>query len=208
MSRSWTGGPRRRYPAQPPRRSLFRKLADYGLAVILLGLLILLAARLDRFATRTAEGAAIINDGDSITLGAERIRMRGIDAPEYSQVCRKDGVDYPCGKLSRQYLVGLIAGQPVSCSGWQRDRYGRLLGDCVAGGKDLNRAQVVAGWAVAYGDFETEEAVARAAKVGIWGGTFERPQDWRANHRGAPVEARHSPLAAVGDALREFFRFQ
>ena len=136
MSRSWTGGPRRRYPVPQPGRGLLRRLADYGLAVVLLGLLILLAARLDRLATRTAEGAAIINDGDSITLGAERIRMRGIDAPEYSQVCRKDGVDYPCGKLSRQYLVGLIAGQPVSCSGWQRDRYGRLLGDCIAGGKD------------------------------------------------------------------------
>lgn len=208
MSRPWTGGPRRRYPAPQPGRGLSRKLADYGLAVILLGLLILLAARLDRFATRTAEGAAIINDGDSITLGAERIRMRGIDAPEYAQVCRRDGADYPCGKLSRQYLVGLIAGQPVTCSGWRRDRYGRLLGDCTAGGKDLNRAQVVAGWAVAYGDFETEEAVARAAKTGIWGGTFEKPQDWRANHRGAPVETRHSPLAAMGDALREFFRFQ
>lgn len=208
MSRSWSRGPRRRYSSPPPQRSLLRKLADYGLAVVLLGLLILLAARLDRFETRKAEGVAIVNDGDSITLGGERIRMRGIDAPEYSQICREGSADYPCGKLSRQYLVGLIAGQSVSCSGWQRDRYGRLLGDCTAGGKDLNRAQVEAGWAVAYGDFETEEAVARAAKVGIWGGTFERPQDWRANHRGAPVEARHSPLAALGDALREFFRFQ
>ncbi|RUZ03354.1 thermonuclease family protein, partial [Mesorhizobium sp. M7A.F.Ca.CA.001.12.2.1] len=156
MSRSWSPRPRRRYVARP--RSLWRRLVDYGLAVIILGLLILLAARLDRVETRKTQGVAIINDGDSITLGTERIRMRGIDAPEYTQTCRKNGADYSCGTLARQSLVRLIAGKPVSCTGWQRDRYGRLLGDCTAGGKDLNRAQVEAGWAVAYGDFESEEA--------------------------------------------------
>lgn len=140
MSRSWSPRPRRRCYPQPPR-SLWRKLLDYALTIILLGLLILLAARLDRFETRKAEGSAIVNDGDSLTLGTERIRMRGIDAPEYQQICRKDGADYVCGRLARQALVRLISGNPVTCSGWQRDRYGRLLGDCKAGGKDLNRAQ-------------------------------------------------------------------
>lgn len=206
MSRSWQRGPRRRYAASPPR-SLWRKLLDYGLAVLILGLLILVAAQLDRFETRKEQGLAIVNDGDSITLGTERIRMRGIDAPEYLQVCRKSGADYACGKLARQSLVKLIANRQVSCSGWQRDRYGRLLGDCRAGDTDLNRAQVQAGWAVAYGDFETEEAGARAAKVGIWAGSFDPPQDWRDSHHDAPVERKHGMLASVGDALREFFRF-
>lgn len=206
MSRSWSQRPRRRYNPPPPR-SLWRRLVDYGLTIILLGLLILLAARLDRVETRKAQGAAIVNDGDSITLGSERIRMRGIDAPEYQQICRKDGADYPCGKLARQSLVRLISGKPVSCSGWQRDRYGRLLGDCKADGKDLNRAQVEAGWAVAYGDFETEEAGARAGKAGIWAGTFDEPQDWRQTHHDGPVERKHGTLASIGDALREIFRF-
>lgn len=207
MSRSWSPRPRRRYTPPPPRR-LWRRLLDYGLTVILLGLLILLAARLDRFETRKAEGAAIVNDGDSITLGSERIRMRGIDAPEYQQVCRKDGADYPCGKLARQSLVRLIGGRPVSCSGWQRDRYGRLLGDCKAGSTDLNRAQVEAGWAVAFGDFETEEAGARAGKSGIWAGSFDEPQDWRDTHGHDLVESKHGTLAKIGDAMREFFRFR
>lgn len=180
---------------------------DYGLTVIILGLLILLAARLDRVETRKTEGAAIVNDGDSITLGTERIRMRGIDAPEYTQTCRKNGADYACGTLARQSLVRLIAGKPVSCTGWQRDRYGRLLGDCKAGGKDLNRAQVEAGWAVAYGDFESEEAAARAGKAGIWAGTFDQPQDWRDSHHGEVVERKHGTLASIGDAAREIFRF-
>lgn len=199
-------GPRRRYATHSPR-SLWRKLLDYGLAILLLGLLILVAARLERFETRKEQGTAIVNDGDSITLGSERIRMRGIDAPEYQQICQKAGADYPCGKLARQSLVRLIAGRPVSCSGWQRDRYGRLLGDCRAGDTDLNRSQVEAGWAVAFGGFETEEAVARAAKVGIWAGTFEEPQQWRDSHHDAPVERKHGMLASFGDALREFVRF-
>jgi endonuclease YncB( thermonuclease family) len=207
MSRSWSPRPRRRYYPPPPR-SLWRKLLDYGLTIILLGLLILLAARLDRFETRKAEGSAIVNDGDSLTLGTERIRMRGIDAPEYQQICRKDGADYACGRLARQALVRLISGNPVTCSGWQRDRYGRLLGDCKAGGKDLNRAQVETGWAIAYGDYETEQAVARAGKAGIWAGTFDAPQDWRESHHEGPVERRHGTLASLGDALREIFRFR
>ncbi|MEP6566640.1 MAG: thermonuclease family protein [Mesorhizobium sp.] len=206
MSRSWSYGPRRRYNPPPPR-SLWRRLVDYGLTIILLGLLILLAARLDRVETRKTQGAAIVNDGDSITLGTERIRMRGIDAPEYQQICRKDGAEYACGKLSRQSLVRLISGKPVSCSGWQRDRYGRLLGDCKADGKDLNRAQVEAGWAVAYGDFEIEEAGARAGKAGIWAGSFDEPQDWRETHHDGPAERKHGTLASIGDALREIFRF-
>ncbi|RUU09815.1 thermonuclease family protein, partial [Mesorhizobium sp. M6A.T.Ca.TU.002.02.2.1] len=68
MSRSWSWRPPQRYV--PPRpRSLWRRLVDYALAVIVLGLLILLAARLDPIETRKAEGAAVVNDGDTITLG-------------------------------------------------------------------------------------------------------------------------------------------
>ncbi|RUV47413.1 thermonuclease family protein, partial [Mesorhizobium sp. M5C.F.Ca.IN.020.14.1.1] len=92
--------------------------------------------------------------------------------------------------------------------GWQRDRYGRLLGDCNAGGKDLNRAQVEAGWAVAYGDFETEEAAARSGKAGIWAGTFDEPHDWRESRDHEVVERKHGRLASIGDALREIFRFR
>src|SRR3954471_211274 len=116
MSRSWSPRSRRRYAAAHPR-SPWRKLLDYGLTVIILGPLILLAARLDRVETRKTQGIAIINDGDSITLGAERIRMRGIDAPEYAQTCRNNGADYACGTLARQSLVRLIAGRSVTCSG-------------------------------------------------------------------------------------------
>lgn len=206
MSRSWSRRPQRRYATARPR-SLFRRLFDYALTFVLLGLLILLAARLDRVETRKVQSAtAIINDGDSLTLGTERVRLRGIDAPEYNQTCQRNGADYPCGRQARQALASLIAGKAVSCSGWQRDRYGRTLGDCTAGGVDLNRAQVEAGWAVAYGDFEGPEGTARAAKLGIWAGDFVNPQEWRATHSDV-VERKHNTLGSLGDGLREMFRF-
>jgi endonuclease YncB( thermonuclease family) len=204
MSQSWPPRARRRYFSPP--RSRQRRLVDYALTVIILGLLLLLASRLDRIETRRAQGAAYVIDGDTLALGAQRIRMRGIDAPEASQVCHRNGAEYPCGSLSRQSLIGLIAGDPVSCTGWQHDRYGRLLGDCMAGGKDLSRAQVKAGWAIAYGDYDGEEAVARAGRSGLWAGSFDRPQDWRDRHHGQVAERRHGTIASIGDAIREILR--
>jgi endonuclease YncB( thermonuclease family) len=178
---------------------------DYGVTLILFAGLAFLVARLDRIETRNEQGRATVNDGDTLTLGQERIRLRGIDAPEYTQTCRSNAADYACGRLARQALVDLIGGRAVSCTGWRRDRYRRLLGDCRAGDVDLNRALVAAGWAVAYGGYEAEEEKARAARAGIWAGSYDRPQDWRRLHQ-RPIERPHDPLGSLGDGLRELFR--
>ncbi|RUY93358.1 thermonuclease family protein, partial [Mesorhizobium sp. M7A.F.Ca.CA.001.12.2.1] len=50
-------------------------------------------------------------------------------------------------------------------------------------------------------------AIARAAKAGIWAGTFDQPQNWRDSHHGEVVEKKHGTLASIGDAVREIFRF-
>lgn len=205
MSRQWTGRPRRRHYSRRPRSAL-RKLVDYALTFAIFGLLVVVSARIDRVETRQAQGAAVINDGDSITLGTQRVRLRGIDAPEYSQVCRKDGTDYPCGRRSREALSRLVGSRPVVCEGWERDRYGRLLGECTVGDINLNRAQVEAGWAIAYGGFEAEEALARDKRVGLWAGEFDRPRDWRARH-GDMSETEHGQLNRILNWLREIFRF-
>lgn len=181
-------------------------MLDWFLAVAILGLLAVLAARLDRVETKQISGLAVINDGDSITLGVDRIRLRGIDAPEYGQICQRDGADYACGRKSREALVSLVARQPVSCSGRERDRYGRLLGACKAGGVELNRALVEAGWAVAYGDFDAEERLARQQGRGLWAGKFDRPRTWRDSHGGL-VERDHDYLGTALNWLREIFRF-
>jgi endonuclease YncB( thermonuclease family) len=208
MSRSWPGGSRQRYPRQ--RRSLRRKLVDYGLTAALFLLLAFLVVRFDERDRRSEAGMAIVNDGDTITLGHTRIRLRGIDAPEYTQLCSRDGGDYACGKLARQALASLIAGRPVSCDGSRLDRYGRLLGDCRVGDLDLNRRLVSDGWAVAYGGFEREEAAARAGRRGIWAGGFERPQDWRRQHQRAETasEMHDHAQPSLLVWLSELFRFR
>src|SRR5258705_3346383 len=103
----------RRWRQPAPPRSLFRRLLDYALAAAILLLLALVAARLDRVETRKIAGDAIVNDGDSITLKGERIRLRGIDAPEYNQTCLKAGTSYPCGRRSRQALADLAKGGQI-----------------------------------------------------------------------------------------------
>jgi endonuclease YncB( thermonuclease family) len=110
------------------RRGVF----DVFLAVLVLGLLALVAARLDRVDMRLT-GKVAVNDGDTVTVQGERIRLRGVDAPEFNQSCTIAGRPYACGRKAREALRTLIGGRAVACSGWQRDRYGRLLAICMAG---------------------------------------------------------------------------
>jgi len=198
-----TGRAWRRAPAP---RGFWRWAWDGLLTLAILGLLIVLAARLDRTVTSTLEGRVTVNDGDSLTIGTERIRLRGIDAPEFDQTCRSENGDYPCGRRSREALAALIAGRPVSCSGSQRDKYDRLLAVCAAAnGKDLNRSQVEAGWAIAYGGYEAEQEAARQRRVGLWAGSFDRPRDWREAH-GGMVEVEHIAPDGILDWLRRILR--
>jgi endonuclease YncB( thermonuclease family) len=204
MSRSW---PRARYrPRREFRaRTRLRRLFDYALTFAILGLLILVSVRLDRLSTMQVDGAATVNDGDTLTLGGERIRLRGIDAPEFGQSCTRSGVEYPCGRQSRQALRDLVGGRPVSCSGWERDRYDRLLAVCHAGDVELNLSLVESGWAVDYGGYREAETRARKNGAGLWAGSFERPSEWRAKH-GDMTENEHDLLARLFNLLRQVFR--
>jgi endonuclease YncB( thermonuclease family) len=80
----------------------------------------------------------------------------------------------------------MIAGRSVSCTIEREDRYRRALAVCTAAGIDLNAEMVRRGAAVAYIDrrYLAQEQEARAARRGIWAGTFERPEDWRRANRG------------------------
>lgn len=184
-----------------------RRLADGLLALGILALLMLVAARLDRVATLTLEGLPLVHDGDTITLGGERIRLKGIDAPELAQICAAGGRHYPCGRRAREALVALVGGGAVSCSGWERDRYGRLLGACVAArGTELNRLLVEQGWALAYGGYEDAERVAKDAAAGLWAGSFDRPRDWRVQH-GALADFAHGFAPRIANWFRQVFRW-
>ncbi|PZO74538.1 MAG: nuclease [Mesorhizobium amorphae] len=171
MTRTATRGSR------APRRLSWTDLVT---ALIVLAVLSTIAERFNRQETESHAGNAVIHDGDTLRIGDDRYRLVGIDAPELRQVCRLERRQYPCGERSRDELIALVNGARVSCSAEKRDRYRRLLGSCTANGIDLNRELVRSGWAVIYGKgFEAEQAEARAAKRGLWAGTFENPKEWR-----------------------------
>lgn len=128
-----------------------------------------------------------VADGDSFSLGTEKLRLDGIDAPEYRQSCKDAaGRDWTCGKAARASLEQMLRKPGVSCIAEAKDSYGRSVVTCSSSGtKDIGAAQVAKGMAVSneyyevrsYGD---EEDAARDAKSGIWAGTFVRPSEWRA----------------------------
>lgn len=124
-----------------------------------------------------------INDGDTITLQGQRIRLKGMDTPETEQSCTLQGKVYACGRSATAVLRKLIGNQTVTCTSDGRDRYNRILAFCKAGDTDLNRTLVEQGWAVSYGLYQREEAQARKDKRGLWAGKFERPAKWRQQHR-------------------------
>jgi len=125
----------------------------------------------------------IVKDGDSLEAGERRIRLDGIDAPEYPQVCLNDeGKEYPCGKEALQFLENLTKGQDVDCKCLpHKDRYHREICECFVGDVSVNQAVVSAGWAVAYRDktYLAQEKEAKENKRGIWQGKYMRPAIYR-----------------------------
>src|SRR5438128_6955580 len=124
------------------------------------------AARPDK---RIGEAGAVrVVDGDTLRIGAARIRLHGIDAPERAQSCADaSGRRYGCGQEAAAALARLIGGTRPDCVERDRDHYGRSVAICSVAGRDLNRAMVAEGWALAYTqysrDYVGDEAAARRA---------------------------------------------
>ena len=188
------------------RRGLRR--SDYVLAMVVIGLALMVAARLDKVAERSSAGNATIHDGDTLSVQGQRMRLADIDAPEYRQICTAAAKPYPCGGRARAALVALTTGKAVTCKGWERDRYDRLLAVCSVGSPalDLNGEMVRQGWAVASGGYRSEEGEARAAKRGLWQGEFQRPRDWRVEHgQDRGQEPEPDVIASIWAWLRQLF---
>lgn len=129
-------------------------------------------------------GIASVIDADTIEIHGIRVRLVGIDAPESEQSCQDtSGLDYRCGQQAALVLADHIAGRLLECKPEGTDRYGRTLAVCWLGAEDINGWLVSKGWALAYrqfsGAYTGEEAMARAAKRGIWAGGFTPPWEWR-----------------------------
>lgn len=107
-------------------------------------------------------------DGDTVvTLGGDRIRLHGIDAPELAQ---------PHGEAARAFLSETVLGPPVVVLPLERDRYGRTVARLrLEDGTSVQELLLLAGLAWWYeeyapeaADLEAAEATARRDRRGVW----------------------------------------
>ena len=137
-------------------------------------------------------GLPKVVDGDTIHIKSYKIRLEGIDAPEMKQQCKKPYIqimfftfqkDYFCGQVSKKKLIQKIGNKPVKCILLGKDRYKRYLAKCFKGTVNLNRWMVRNGYAIAYRKYSKkyvpDENFAKEEKIGLWGGTFIKPEKWR-----------------------------
>lgn len=143
-------------------------------------------------------GQVRVIDGDSLKMGTTEIRLEGIDAPEWDQVCHRGEPRrrYRCGLQAKDALRALIGDRTVTCepvaqpNGTTTDAYGRTLALCRVAGAGINAWMVEQGHALAfrrYSDrFLPEEDRARAAGAGMWAGPHMAPWEWRLAKKLAP----------------------
>ncbi len=107
-------------------------------------------------------------------------------------------------KAAARELKKLVAGSNVVCHVEGHDKYGRVLGLCSAGDRDINATMVRTGHAWAFVKYSTrftaEEAEARNAKAGIWSGKAEPAWEFRAHKWDAAAAA--STEAPAGCAIK------
>lgn len=159
-----------------------------------------LAALLATAAAADLAGPARAVDGDTLVFGGLTLRLHGVDAPETAQSCgAADGGAWDCGAAAAARLAELAAAEDLVCEAIERDRYGRVVGRCAAGGDDLGAVLVSEGLAWAYIryslDYAELEAEARAAGVGVWQGPATVAWDWRRGGDFLPAAGGASPPA-------------
>jgi endonuclease YncB( thermonuclease family) len=152
----------------------------------------------------SAEAQVIhVGDGDSLTVcigGREsRVRLVGIDAPEYRQ---------RYGRTARRSLASLCEYEVARLEWSQADRYGRLLARVTCRGVEANAEQVRRGMAWASHldapdpSLDAAQAAAREARAGLWRDADPQPPwQWRREDRATggrqpPTPGDEAPAAS------------
>lgn len=164
------------------KRKLSKICTPYHNLLILIAACFTAAFTNDKEIISSPDRPAVVVDGDSLEIGAERIRLMGIDAPEYLQTCKDaQNKSHPCGKEATDYLKTLIGKNQVTCKIHHKDKYQRNLCTCYIGIKDINAEMVKSGNAVVYMEsiYHQEQIEAKRNKRGIWNGRFIHPRLFR-----------------------------
>jgi micrococcal nuclease len=135
-----------------------------------------------------------VSDGDTIAVrqGVREMKIRfcGIDAPEKAQPLGKES------KANLQKLVNEVGGK-VMVSEVERDRYGRTVAEVFSSKNGMekfwNEEQLTSGNAYFYKQYasscpnkdiyEKAEAIAQSKRLGVWGGNYQKPWDYRRQQR-------------------------
>ena len=87
-------------------------------------------------------------DGDTFSMGGQRIRVAGIDAPEtHPPRCMEEA---RLGLAATQKLRELLGSGTVTVSGADHDQYGRELRSVQVNGQDVGAAMISTGLARSY----------------------------------------------------------
>ncbi|MBU2963417.1 thermonuclease family protein [Citreicella sp. C3M06] len=139
------------------------------------------------------DGRVRVIDGDTIDVGAIRVRLLGVDAPEADQSCGGDGVPmWACGSWVTQTVRARYEGRTAHCTVHDTDRYGRTVATCDVDGEDIGRHLVQNGLAFAYRKYsmiyDLDEKIAAVNDVGLHGAGVMPPAEYRAAGRAARAQ--------------------
>jgi endonuclease YncB( thermonuclease family) len=169
--------------------SLVKKIANLLVCTIT-------AASLSSFALADGVAGKVIGvkDGDTVVVLDEHrnshdVRLAGIDAPEKAQ---------PFGQRAKEHLSDTVFGKQVVVEGGKIDKYGRRVAKIMVNGANANLAQVRAGLAWHYKEYEREQSMtdrklyadaeiaARSDRLGLWRDNAPTPPwQWRHGNKSA-----------------------
>lgn len=167
-------------------------------------------------------------DGDTVVFNnefarLEKVRFIAVDAPEKTQICQdSNGFPWNCGQASADRLKQIIQeegdqGRSFVCNRDERlDSQGRTMAVCFVQDRrkpspwvDVGKQMVREGWAFPYSAmshmYQEEEKMAQAERLGLWKGTFDRPDQWRLKQRDVEHSSSSSSSSPSSSRKDNFF---